>query len=1203
MQRICFIFTLGGLVCTAQGIDDIAAEIQVQDEMNEDDDDETENLPPRLPLPIGRLNCSTTRTVLAKLIRFHCGNQLPNYGNPASMPCWWPNHLIDWTQIKNLSHKYEGYLGNTYSNCLRIAVIRGYAHYGLDANEYVEKGNNSTSNGNNFNISNISQARSLMDRKKNQTSLPHSEEEIVIEPAFYGNEDSMDSSVVQSDEDGVIRVDGVAVTAPVSVQSPTGGFHTVAGLDPRLPTEPLPPAVANCRQIAATASRPMGALGAAASTSVQSATAMQPTSEITIIKQTLKNKPNFEHRPPLVKTTYVNIKGNHLRSIVKSVDSKYANFPTKLLSKKNWFPPKLNCQRAICQPGVAKSLKGCKIILEQMSTLKSSSNPLYFKNISHKEQDGDDGIGVQKFIYDDMLIHHKFTDFYVQAGIGNKERIAVHRIMLISHSSKLKALLEDVPVETDSSLVFCGVDYDTLKHIVDAIYLGQVIVSGKGYLKKLEDALGTINPYGILCDLKRKPRTFPAWKISDANLTFADVSSSTNDPSDDENIENDEDDEDFILEDAHLLDYDSDEDDVIETNNSLIPPKERAITDSYIDEVRKQVFAKCAKSVPDEKETSNEFEKQQNISTSSAAIDVLSDHSADMHNKEISPKPSKSKNDCTLKEGTASNSFDEESDNVSKMEVSTQSNRPTSARIMAKKLAIVDIAHDIASESPSNVKKTSSKPGVELKITVEDSSIDEYSIPMIDDRIKTRRGGVRIVEGSANKTNTKENSPEKKTLGSCVSSNGITNQNGDEELGRGKRMLRKKQLNDEECSKTPSPKSKNEQTHSPGTRTLHSSKNTAAENKLDVKTSASSNCDPQKSPNVSLPHKYNSRSKTFITEAKIHEDTDKATMQNFLKKHSDNSLTDTKGKSKVNTSTTPSQIERRTRGSIRKQVEEIENISKTETNSNKPEVGKSIDKLQVHSAKKDATRVQLEKTKEFPGKKGNEKWSLVSTKSELPVPPIESSSRSPRKRSAMPEPNILPSSIPASTTASSSSKRFKLLNAPQSAEKLKKANKPNFEEVNESLLNEKLQEGQISFVKFLMNLGFLLQEPPICNKCSSSNSAPMQLVKYTPDECNVAPGSNKIQATDGVAWVCPSCNVATSVRPGSIFARCSSSPGLPSSRGASDTTESLCWIMRLVLCWKDNTSLLSCQQATGADVDKIFLWYNICKEYYGVSGS
>lgn len=111
--------TPGGLatIPITSRLDDIAANIQEDDQAggrqlllgdntnselqdaDEDEDEDAENLPPRLPLPIGRLNCSTTRTVLAKLIRFHCGNQLPNYGNPASMPCWWPNHLIDWTQI------------------------------------------------------------------------------------------------------------------------------------------------------------------------------------------------------------------------------------------------------------------------------------------------------------------------------------------------------------------------------------------------------------------------------------------------------------------------------------------------------------------------------------------------------------------------------------------------------------------------------------------------------------------------------------------------------------------------------------------------------------------------------------------------------------------------------------------------------------------------------------------------------------------------------------------------------------------------------------------------------------------------------------------------------------------------------------------------------------------------------------------------
>ena len=166
---------IGGLagITTSSGMNDII-EIGAEEDQDDDEDEDAENLPPRLPLPIGRLNCSTTRTVLAKLIRFHCGNQLPNYGNPASMPCWWPNHLIDWTQIKNLSHKYEGYLGNTYSNCLRIAVIRGYAHYGLDANEYVEKGNNGTSNGNTFNLGKgQGNYTSLMDRKKHQVSQSH----------------------------------------------------------------------------------------------------------------------------------------------------------------------------------------------------------------------------------------------------------------------------------------------------------------------------------------------------------------------------------------------------------------------------------------------------------------------------------------------------------------------------------------------------------------------------------------------------------------------------------------------------------------------------------------------------------------------------------------------------------------------------------------------------------------------------------------------------------------------------------------------------------------------------------------------------------------------------------------------------------------------------------------------------------------------
>ena len=67
---------------------------------------------------------------------------------------------------------------------------------------------------------------------------------------------------------------------------------------------------------------------------------------------------------------------------------------------------------------------------------------------------------------------------------------------------------------------------------------------------------------------------------------------------------------------------------------------------------------------------------------------------------------------------------------------------------------------------------------------------------------------------------------------------------------------------------------------------------------------------------------------------------------------------------------------------------------------------------------------------------------------------------------------------------------------------------------------------------------------------------------------------------------------AVSVRDGSIFGRVKKS----STTGKSD---SLSWIIQIILCWSDNTSLLQCQQLTGADVDKIFFWYDECRDYYG----
>ena len=84
--------------------------------------------PPRLPVPINKMNCGLARTSLSRLLRYHCGKN-PKYGTLHSMPVWWPNDVFEWTALKNLSHRYDGILGDSYSNCLRWAIKAGYEYY------------------------------------------------------------------------------------------------------------------------------------------------------------------------------------------------------------------------------------------------------------------------------------------------------------------------------------------------------------------------------------------------------------------------------------------------------------------------------------------------------------------------------------------------------------------------------------------------------------------------------------------------------------------------------------------------------------------------------------------------------------------------------------------------------------------------------------------------------------------------------------------------------------------------------------------------------------------------------------------------------------------------------------------------------------------------------------------------------------------
>ena len=142
------------------------------------------------------------------------------------------------------------------------------------------------------------------------------------------------------------------------------------------------------------------------------------------------------------------------------------------------------------------------------------------------------------------------------------------------------------------------------------------------------------------------------------------------------------------------------------------------------------------------------------------------------------------------------------------------------------------------------------------------------------------------------------------------------------------------------------------------------------------------------------------------------------------------------------------------------------------------------------------------------------------------------------------------------------------------------ANKPNFKHVTIEKLTEKVKDGQIAFIKWLQKEGFLRKAPPDCLGKDCRSRLILEL-----DEDDL----------DGVSWKCPSakCHQSVqSIRQGSIFAR----------QKKSSPSDSLSWIIQIILCWSNNTSLMKCQELTGCqDVDKVFFWYDECRNYYATS--
>jgi hypothetical protein len=140
-------------------------------------------------------------------------------------------------------------------------------------------------------------------------------------------------------------------------------------------------------------------------------------------------------------------------------------------------------------------------------------------------------------------------------------------------------------------------------------------------------------------------------------------------------------------------------------------------------------------------------------------------------------------------------------------------------------------------------------------------------------------------------------------------------------------------------------------------------------------------------------------------------------------------------------------------------------------------------------------------------------------------------------------PDQVEATSPRSSRPETTSRPQRKIAAKTSPEKRKsaaveeEAKSPKFDVVSDELLNDKVKEGQLQFVRWLMETAFLRSKPIVC--CEAETTLKVN------DE-----------SIDGVAWTCDACRRYQSVRTGSIFAK--------------SGEESLCWIMRLILCWSDN---------------------------------
>jgi len=92
---------------------------------------------PLLPKPLSILKTAETRTFLSKLIWLGNGGRRPQYGNPDTKPCWWPQHILPWEEMKKMGGRKSVELSHiNYTEILKQCLSAGYEYFGYDPLTY-----------------------------------------------------------------------------------------------------------------------------------------------------------------------------------------------------------------------------------------------------------------------------------------------------------------------------------------------------------------------------------------------------------------------------------------------------------------------------------------------------------------------------------------------------------------------------------------------------------------------------------------------------------------------------------------------------------------------------------------------------------------------------------------------------------------------------------------------------------------------------------------------------------------------------------------------------------------------------------------------------------------------------------------------------------------------------------------------------------